>query len=113
MIFNFEFYQFLICQQAACLHRGHEDVDQAFSQQAALISRHEFSTPQDLIALMDDSFRPSSEADALRKGKAQAKVKAMAYKLDAVADWKEWTRALGIRLLGLRILVFAQSMDLS
>eukprot|EP00435_Cladocopium_sp_Y103_P033901 s2323_g8.t1 len=83
----------------------HEDVDQAFSQQAALISRHEFSTPQELIALMDDSFRPGSEADALRKEKTQTKVKAMAYKLDEVADWKEWSRALGIRLLGLRILV--------
>ena len=84
---------------------GHEDIDQAFSQQAAMLSRHEFSTPEDVVGLIDSSFRPELAADLERKRQTKSKVDAMAYKLDQVADWKAWSAPLGVKLLGLRVLL--------
>ena len=83
--------------------QGHEDIDQCFSQQAALLSRHEFSNPQEVIQLMDSTFRPDDVAEQERKRARVSKVDAFAYKLDQIADWKSWHAVLGIRLKGLRI----------
>ncbi|CAK9117827.1 unnamed protein product [Durusdinium trenchii] len=69
--------------------KGHEDLDQIFSQQAAMLARHEFATPDDVVALMDDTFKPESAADEIRKQSRRVKVESYARKLDqAVAgDW--------------------------
>ena len=85
--------------------KGHEDIDQAFSQQAAVLSRHEFSTPAEVVALMDSSFRPELAADIERKKGLPVKADAVSFKIDEVADWQGWSAALGVKLLGLRLLV--------
>ncbi|CAK9117825.1 unnamed protein product [Durusdinium trenchii] len=64
------------------------DLDQIFSQQAAMLARHEFATPDDVVALMDDTFKPESAADEIRKQSRRVKVESYARKLDQVADWK-------------------------
>lgn len=87
---------------------GHEDLDQIFSRQAAMLARHEFATPDDVVALMDDTFKPESAADEIRKQSRRVKVESYARKLDQVADWKSWVGALGIRLKGLRTLTIFQ-----
>lgn len=82
---------------------GHEDLDQMFSQQAALLSRHEFSTPHDVIDLLDSSCRPEIDAEFHRKAAKKVKVDMVALKLDQVADWKAWVQAIAVRLMGLRL----------
>ncbi|CAK9078250.1 unnamed protein product, partial [Durusdinium trenchii] len=81
---------------------GHEDVDQYFSQIASYLTPQEFSTPQDVVELLDSATRPDREADSFRKQAQRAKVHTHTYKLDEVACWQDWVAALGIRLLGLR-----------
>ncbi|CAK9008227.1 unnamed protein product [Durusdinium trenchii] len=83
---------------------SHEDIDQVFSVQAQLISRHEFNNPEELMQIMDTSGRPRSDAEAMRKARKLdvAKVACETYKLDEVALWKDWVSKLGIRLKGLR-----------
>lgn len=70
-----------------------------------MLSRHEFSTPEEVVGLIDSSFRPELAADLERKRQTKSKVDAMAYKLDQVADWKTWSAPLGVKLMGLRVLV--------
>ncbi|CAK9095098.1 Modification methylase HaeII (M.HaeII) (Cytosine-specific methyltransferase HaeII), partial [Durusdinium trenchii] len=65
---------------------GHEDLDQAFSQQAALLSRHEFSTPEDVMALLDMSHRPENQAELLRKTAKKFTVETNSLKLDQDID---------------------------
>ena len=86
--------------------RGHEDIDQVLSQQAAVLSRTEFSTPEEVVAMIDSTFRPQSAAAALREKSKPSKVEIAAYKLEEVADWRAWVKALGVRLVGLRNSVF-------
>lgn len=86
----------------SCCTSGHEDIDQYFSQISALLARSEFSDPEEVVALLDSSYRPDSLADLQRKQSKTIKVTANAYKLDTVARWKDWTSALGVRILGLR-----------
>lgn len=82
--------------------QGHEDVDQYFSQIASYLTPQEFSTPQDVVELLDSATRPDREADSFRKQAQRTKVHTHTYKLDEVACWQDWVAALGIRLLGLR-----------
>ena len=79
-------------------------MDQYFSQQAALLARNTFDTPDDVVSLLDSSYRPEFFADQERKHAKTIKVGAHAYKLDNCARWKEWVAKLGIRLFGLRYL---------
>lgn len=53
---------------------------------------------------MDSSFRPALSGELHRKKAKPVKVRAVASKLDEVAEWKAWGQVLGIRLLGLRAL---------
>ena len=82
--------------------QGHEDVDQYFSQIASFLSPHEFSTPDEVVDLLDSSTRPETEPEVLRKSAKRIRVTTQCYKLDEVACWQQWVSALGIRLLGLR-----------
>lgn len=79
-------------------------MDQVFSQEAAVLARHEFSTPEDVLGLMDDTFKLDALSDQIRKQAKKIKTEAYARKLDQVARWKDWVGALGIRLKGLRAL---------
>ena len=83
---------------------SHEDGDQIFSQEARLISRHVFDTPNDLVEIMDDHCRPANHGEALRKRQKLLKtsVRASAYKLDEVANWKAWGLVSGVHVQGLR-----------
>ena len=91
---------------------GHEDIDQVFSVQAQLISRHEINNPEELMQIMDTSGRPRSDAEAMRKARKLdvAKVACETYKLDEVALWKDWVSKLGIRLKGLRTLFIGRDL---
>lgn len=81
---------------------GHEDIDQYFSQVAAFLTPHDFSSPDDVVNILDSSSRPDSLSELHRKQAQQTKVRTHAFKLDEVARWQEWVSALGIRLKGLR-----------
>ena len=81
---------------------GHEDLDQAFSQQAALICRHVFDTPEMVTEIMDTMCRPDNPGERERKRNKCHKVEASAEKLDEVAQWREWCSVAGIKLKGLR-----------
>ena len=85
--------------------KGHEDIDQYFSQQGALLSRNTFDSADDVVNLMDSSYRPESLSDQQRKQQKEIRVCSQAYKLDTVAKWKPWVAVLGVRLLGLRSLI--------
>ena len=65
-------------------------MDQAFSQQAALICRHIFDTPEQVATIMDTLCRSDVSGERERKKQKTHKVEAYASKLDEVADWKEW-----------------------
>lgn len=87
------------------MDQGHEDLDQVFSRQAALIARHTFDTPQQLVEILDSATRPpEDEQERVREQQGAARVSCIAYKLDRAPDWKKWTSVLGIRLKGLRAL---------
>ncbi|CAK9085947.1 Uncharacterized protein SCF082_LOCUS40690 [Durusdinium trenchii] len=73
----------------------HEDLDQLFSQQAALICRHTFDTPDEVVDIMDSMGRPRDAAERERKRSKVVKVEAFASKLDETADWKSWVRQVG------------------
>jgi len=77
-------------------------LDQAFSQQAALICRHIFDTPEQVATIMDTLCRSDVSGERERKKQKTHKVEAYASKLDEVADWKEWVAVSGIWLKGLR-----------
>lgn len=72
-------------QDVSASNQGHEDLDQAFSQQAALICRHVFDTPEQVTEIMDQNDLESRCA-----------------KIDEVAEWKEWVAVVGLHLKGLR-----------
>ncbi|CAK9078218.1 unnamed protein product, partial [Durusdinium trenchii] len=72
---------------------GHEDVDQYFSQIASYLTPQEFSTPQDVVELLDSATRPDREADSFRKQAQRTKVHTHTYKLDEVACWQDWSKA--------------------
>ena len=85
------------------LHRpGHEDLDQVFSQQGAFIGRHTWDCPEDVVRLMDSTYRPEDPGERERKRARAAKVDVTALKLDNVALWKDWVAVLGLRFRGLR-----------
>ncbi len=48
---------------------GHEDVDQFFSQTAALLARHEFDSPEDVTKLLDSAHRPDDQPGELHRKK--------------------------------------------
>jgi hypothetical protein len=87
---------------AGGLMQGHEDIDQCFSVQAALIARHTFDNPTELIQILDGSTRPEDPAERQRAWQKVGKVHSEAFKLDEAADWKHWVRMLGVRVKGLR-----------
>ena len=91
-------------QDASASNQGHEDLDQAFSQQAALICRHVFDTPEQVTEIMDTMCRPNDPGEQARKKHKTHKVQATAAKLDEVADWKQWVSVVGLHLKGLRTL---------
>ena len=82
--------------------RGHEDLDQIFSVQASLISRHVFDNPTELIEILDSAGRPQDEGERIRKRRKVSQIDCRAYKLDEAADWKAWVAMLGVRVKGLR-----------
>lgn len=73
--------------------------------EAALISRSEFSTPTELISLLDTSGRPDGAGEQERKRlKHGPQLECHAYKLDETAMWHKWVAACGVRVKGLRSL---------
>ena len=84
---------------------GHEDLDQIFSVISSLISRHEFSTPEELIEILDFAGTPLGVGEQERKRvKTPFTVDCEAYKLDQTARWHDWVAAAGVRVKGLRTL---------
>ena len=83
---------------------GHEDLDQIFSVVASLISRYEFSSPDELVDILDSAGRPEAEVgeQERKRTKKNFTVDCQAYKLDQVARWHEWVSVLGVRVKGLR-----------
>ena len=79
-------------------------MDQVFSQKAALIARHTFNTPDEVVNILDTSCRPDAAGERARKQAKIHKVKAMAYKLDEVAGWKKWLQVVGVKIKGMRLL---------
>lgn len=79
-------------------------MDQFFSVQSSLISRHTFDNPGQVVDLLDSASRPDNPGERERKlHKSQTmRVRASAYKLDAVARWQDWVSVLGLRIKGLR-----------
>lgn len=88
------------------LGQGHEDLDQIFSVIASLITRYEFSNPEELISILDSAGRPEELGEHGKQERKRAKKTFTAdcrpYKLDQTAQWHEWVSALGVRLKGLR-----------
>eukprot|EP00435_Cladocopium_sp_Y103_P030834 s4234_g7.t1 len=84
---------------------SHEDVDQVFSQVAAMMSHSSFSTPDDLLELLNCTCQSDNAGHAarLKKQKFQ-KIRASACMLDQAADWKSWVAVAGLKLKGLRFL---------
>ena len=80
-------------------------MDQIFSQQGAFIARHTFDSPQDVVRLIDSTYRPEDPGERERKRLKQEKVDMSAVKLDSVALWQDWVAVLGVHFKGLRILV--------
>ena len=85
-------------------------MDQFFSQTAALLARHEFGSPSEVVDLLDSAFRPDDLPELRRKQEKTIKVRTHSCRMDNVADWKGWVAALGIRLLGLRTLLLSISV---
>ena len=75
---------------------GHEDCDQYFSQVASYLSPQAFDDPQDVVNLLDSTYRPDSLADLQRKQSKKIRVRTQAYKLDTVARWQDWVAVLGV-----------------
>lgn len=87
-------------------NQGHEDLDQVFSVIASLVARYEFSTPDELVDILDSAGRPSEAEVAERERKRTKKnftVDCQAYKLDQTAGWHAWASAAGVRVKGLRL----------
>ena len=84
---------------------SHEDIDQIFSQVAAMMSHSSFSTPDDLLELLNGTCQSDNPGHAarLKKQKFQ-KIRASACMLDQAADWKSWVAVAGMKLKGLRLL---------
>lgn len=82
---NVQVFETCFFQDVSASNQGHEDLDQAFSQQAALICRHVFDTPEQVTEIMDQNDLESRCA-----------------KIDEVAEWKEWVAVVGLHLKGLR-----------
>lgn len=82
-------------------------MDQIFSVVASLVARYEFSTPSELIEILDFAGRPDhcqvGEQERKRVKKNFA-VDCEAYKLDQTAKWHDWVGAAGVRVKGLRFL---------
>lgn len=94
-------FKFCVCSYLRPGH-SHEDLDQAFSQQASLICRHTFDTPEQVVEILDSCCRPSEPSEQARKRHKNHKVEAAAYKLDEVAEWKDWSAVSGVWVKGLR-----------
>ena len=84
---------------------SHEDIDQFFSQVAAMMSHSSFSTPDELLELLNGTCQSDNPGHAarLKKQKLQ-KIRASACMLDQAADWKSWIAVAGMKLKGLRLL---------
>lgn len=78
---------------------SHEDVDQVFGQIVRLIMGKAFSTPNDLIDLINTSAGRSlgTHSDTRIQGSS-----AEAYKLDQVTAWKAFVQQTGVAISGLR-----------
>ncbi len=103
--------RFLLSFNDGLAFSGHEDVDQYFSQVASLLSRSTFDNPNEVVELLDSSYRPEALSDLQRKQAKKIKVSSQSYKLDTVACWKNWVGMIGIRLLGLRLMAFDHSFQ--
>ena len=79
-----------------------------FSAQAALIARHTFNLPEDVVTILDGASRPEGAAERERKRAKGQKIETCAYKLDQVAPWKEWGSVAGVKLKGMRHLPSAK-----
>jgi hypothetical protein len=85
---------------------SHEDIDQTFGQVSGHMARHEFSSVDDIVSLLDIATRPAAKSDQLRTQSLSDKCirrQSLAYKLDETADWKLWVSHLGIKFKGIRI----------
>lgn len=83
---------------------GHEDVDQLIGQSAGYIATIEYDGADQLVEHLDSTARVPGSAGS--RPHALANRSAAAYKLDECADWRSWVLRLGIRMKGLRFLVF-------
>ena len=77
-------------------------MDQAFSQQAALIARYTFNTPNEVVEILDSACQPDRAGERERKRHKTHKVEAAAEKLDECANWKPWAEVSGITVKGMR-----------
>ena len=80
-------------------------MDQAFSVQAGVISRHTFDNANDVTQILDSSSRSNNPAEQQRVRRA-GQVYVESYKLDEAADWKQWVSMVGVRVKGLRPLKY-------
>ena len=81
---------------------GHEDLDQIFSVISSLIARYEFSTPEDLIEILDFAGQPLEAGEQERKRvKKPFTVECQAYKLDQTAKWHDWVSPAAVKVKGL------------
>ena len=83
---------------------SHEDLDQIFSQVGALLAHSEFSTPFELLELLDGTCRPDAGRQQRQKKSRLSKISASACMLDQSAEWKAWSSVVGVTLRGLRLL---------
>lgn len=85
------------------LIQGHEDIDQVFSVQSSIISRQTFDGPDDVVSILDGSFRPEGAGERERQRAKSVHVQTVAYKLDEVAPWKDWVSVVGVVVKGMRL----------
>ena len=92
---------------------SHEDLVQIFSQVGALLAHSEFSTPFELLELLDGTCRPDAGRQQRQKKSRLSKISASACMLDQSAEWKAWSSVVGVTLRGLRLLACLLSCILS
>lgn len=78
-------------------------MDQIFSQIAAMLACKSFSTPDDLLEILNMTCRADDGAEAVRKKRRKLqKIACHAARLDETARWKAWGDVAGVKLVGLR-----------
>lgn len=74
-----------------------------FSQVAALLSTQSFSSPDDLLEILNMTCQAGDGAEAVRKKRRKLqKIACHAAMLDETARWKAWGEVAGVKLVGLR-----------